>query len=152
MRIDPAYFNRFIAWTALLTAVIIVYSTVRYNQKKASDFEQTLSQLSFADIRFQDMHGDSLTLGDMTAGRPVVISFWCTWSQKSHQVNQFLQEYQKNHADVRGIAAYVRDDDTLIRNYTDSQSVGFKYIQGTWFLQGHRLPRLPAQIFLNNDG
>src|SRR5690625_7837742 len=76
MRIDPAYFNRFIAWTALLTAVIIVYSTVRYNQKKASDFEQTLSQLSFADIRFQDMQGDSLTLGEMTGGRPAVISFW----------------------------------------------------------------------------
>lgn len=152
MRIDPAYFNRFIAWTALLTAVIIVYSTVRYNQKQASDFEQTLSQLSFADIRFQDMQGDSLTLGEMTGGRPAVISFWSTWSEKSHQVNQFLQEYQKSHPEVMVIAASVRDDDTLIRNYIESQTFGFKYIDGTWFFQEHQFPGLPAQIFLRNDG
>ena len=152
MRIDPKYFNRFIAWTALLTAVVIVFSTIRYNQKQTSDFEQTISELSFHDIQFLDMKGDSLTINHIAHGRPAVVSFWSTWSEKSHEVNLFLEEYQKNYPELVIIAASVRDDDTLIRNYIDNHQFGFTYINGTDFFQEYLFPGLPAQIFLQGDG
>lgn len=152
MRIDPKYFNRFIAWTALLTAIVIVWSTIRYNQKQTADFEQTISELSFHDIQFQDMNGDSLTIYDIAQNRPTVISFWSTWSEKSHEVNLFFDEYQQNNPDIVVIAASVRDDDTLIRGYIDNHPFDFKYIKGTDFFQDHLFPGLPAQIFFKEDG
>lgn len=152
MRIDPKYFNRFIGWTALLTAVVIVFSTVRYNQKQTADFEQTLSEISFQDIQFQDINGDSLTIYDIADGRPAVVSFWSTWSEKSHEVNLFFEEYQLNNPDMIIIAAFVRDDHTLIRNYIDTHQFSYTYIDGTDFFQENLFPGLPAQLFFQENG
>lgn len=152
MRIDPKYFNRFIGWTALLTAVVIVFSTIRYNQKQNADFEQGIAELSFQDIQFQDMKGDSLTIHQLADSRPAVVSFWSTWSEKSHEVHQFLEEYRQHNPDVRIIAAFVRDDDTLIRNYIDTYQFPFIYINGTDFFQDNLFPGLPAQLFFQADG
>src|SRR5690554_3746152 len=145
MKIDPIYFNRFIAGTALLTAVIIVFSTIRYSQKQTADFKQTISEVSFADILFQDVNGDSLNIPEITNGRPAVISFWSTWSEKSHEVNLFFEEYQQDNPDIIIVAASVRDDDSLIRNYISEHQFSFKYINGTDFFQEKLFPGLPAQ-------
>lgn len=151
MRIDPKHFNKFIAICAAITVVVIIFSTVRYSQKQANEYRENLSDINFSEVRFKSFSNlDSLYVNEHTQG-PVVIQFWSTWSEKSIEVNRFINDYRKNQPNLTVIAAAVRDDSTLIRQYIDQHTYPFLYVEGTEFYQQLLVPGIPAQIFLNDD-
>lgn len=151
MRIDPKHFNKFIALCALLTVVVIIFSTIHYFQKRTSNFEERVHNVNFTTEAFQSYsEPDSLKMTDVNA-YPVIIHFWSTWSDKSMRVNQFLHEYTHNRNNLFVIAASVRDGEEQIINYIESNTFPFHFVEGTEFYHSLLPPGMPSQILLNRD-
>lgn len=152
MRIDPKHFNKFIAFCAAATLVVILFSTIHYSKKQTSDFQDKIDQVDFSNLSFNSYsEADSLRMSDLK-GLPTVILFWSTWSDRSQSVNQFLKEYGSQREDLYVIAASVRDAESLIGEYIDSNRYTFHYVEGTEFYQSVSGPGMPTQILLNSDG
>jgi thiol-disulfide isomerase/thioredoxin len=152
MRLDPKYFNTFIAVCALLALVAIIYSTVRYSQKQVTDFEGNIAALRLDTLAFKSFSAvDSLFLKD-TIDEPVVIQFWSTWSGKSLDVNEFLDEFSVANPDLFVIAAAVRDGEEQVLEYINSQPYEFSYVEGTPLFQKVYVPGIPAQILIDRNG
>jgi len=151
MRIDPKYFNRFIAVCAVITAIVIVYSTIRYFDRQVSDFEQNASEIRTDTLSFRSFSGqDSLRLNQVPPS-PTIIHFWSTCSDKSLLVGKFLKSYKKEETELNIIAAAVRDGDKKILEFIEKQQADFHFVEGTDLYQTLLAPGLPTQLFLDSS-
>jgi len=149
MRLDPKYFNVFIGVIAVISVLAIFYSTIRYSQNQVRNFEENLGEIHLDTLTFKSFSSpDSLRLSDLT-NEPVIIHFWSTWSSKSKDVNDFLNRYIAKNNNLTVIAAVVRDDDEMVRNYINNQSLPFHFVEGTDFYQKLLVPGMPAQILIS---
>lgn len=149
MRIDPKYFNFFIGFCVLITALVIIYSTVRFSERQASDFREKVSSVEADTLAFRSFTtSDSLFVSEIP-DQPTIIHFWSTWSDKSQEVNSFLKNYSENHDDLFVIAAAVRDSDEMVRQYMDQYEYPFHFVNGTDLFFELVVPGIPSQIFLN---
>lgn len=152
MRLDPKYFNRFIAICAALTVIAIVWGTISYSQSQKEEFRENLDEVNFADVVFKSYsEADSVSVHDKKGG-PVIIQFWSTWSGKSMHVNSFLHDFQQSSPELFVYAASVKDAEELIRDYIDEQIYDFHYVEGTEFFQDLLVPGVPASILIDKDG
>lgn len=152
MRIDPKYFNLFIAACAAVTLVVIVFGTIKYSRSQITDFKETMETVRLDTVSFKTYSGpDSLHVSRHT-GRPVIIQFWSTWSDKSLEVNKNIEEIRKENPRLDVIAAAVRDGDEQVREYIDSNDFGFYYVEGTPFFQEVLVPGVPSQILIDENG
>lgn len=152
MRLDPKYFNLFIAICAGLTLVAIIFYTIRYSQTQIRDFRQNMESVRANELSFRSYtETDSLHISDLK-GSPAVIQFWSTWSGKSHAVNIFLNDFKREHPDLQIVAAVVRDDESLVLEYIKNHSYPFNFVDGTAFYQTVYVPGTPSQIFINSSG
>ncbi|MCC5942757.1 MAG: TlpA family protein disulfide reductase [Balneolaceae bacterium] len=152
MRLDPKFFNRFIAICAAITFLAIVFYTIRHSSTQVRDFRNNMEKVQADTLIFYSYtEADSLKLSDLQ-GAPVVIQFWSTWSGKSQAVNSFLDDFISEYPDLNVIAAVVRDDESLVLEYIENQTYPFLYADGTSFYQTVYVPGLPSQIFINSAG
>ena len=148
MRIDPKYFNVFIGIIAVISVLAIFYSTIRYSKNQVLNFEENLTAVRLDTLVFKSYSAsDSLRLADF-ANDPVIIHFWSTWSSKSKDVNEFLNRFKTENQNITVIAAVVRDDEEMVRDYINSQSYSFHFVEGTAFYQELLVPGMPAQILI----
>ncbi len=152
MRIDPKFFNIFIAICAVVGVIVIFYSTVRYSQNQASDFEKNISEIRIDTLSFRSFSkADSLHL-NKASNYPLIIQFWATWSDKSKTVNDFLNDYKKNHPNLAVISAAVRDSDAKVREYMNQNSHSFQYVDGTDLYHSVLVPGIPSQVLIDEHG
>jgi len=152
MRLDPKYFNTFLAVCAVVTAIAIIISTIHYSLKQHSTFEDKLASAELNDWSlYHYASSDSVTVEDIQTG-PAVIHFWSTWSGMSMEINQKLDEMKREFPELTVIAAAARDGDEQVRDYMNSVSYDFVYLNGTPLYQDLMVPGLPSQLFLNRDG
>ncbi len=150
MRIDPKYYNRFIGICAAITAVIIVYSTIRYFQRQVDDFENNVNSIQADTLSFHSYsEQDSLHVSELP-NRPAIIHFWSAWSDKSMEVGEFLRSYSSNQDELIVIAASVNDNDESIQPYIDEFPSSFYVVKGTDFYESIRVPGMPTQIFIDS--
>lgn len=151
MRIDPKYFNRFIGICALITVIVITYSTIRYSQQQITDFENNVSAIQPDTLSFRSFSAqDSLHFNEIEE-RPVIIHFWSTWSDKSIEVGEFLNSFSDRHEELVVIAAVVRDGDEKVREYINQHQHSFHFVEGTDFFHSLLVPGIPSQIFINSE-
>lgn len=152
MRIDPKYFNRFMIIVALLSLLIIAYSTFRYFQVQVDEFEQNISGLHADSLRFASyVNPDTLKLGELENGK-MVIHFWATWSDKSDEVNRLLHDYHEGHDSLTVILAAVRDSQQEVESYISIHDYPFFYVDGTGLFQEIKAPGIPTQLFFDENG
>jgi len=152
MRLDPKYFNLFIAICAVLTVVVIIFTTLRYSQKQAAGFHENISAVQLDTLSFKSYSAaDSLRLSEMLEN-PVIIHFWSTWSDKSIQVNEFLHEFSHDNPSLIIVAAAVRDGEEQIKDYIKNNPFQFHFVEGTKFYQTVFVPGMPSQILIKPGG
>jgi thiol-disulfide isomerase/thioredoxin len=152
MRLDPKFFNLFIAICAVLTVVVIIFTTIRYSQKQVDDFRENIAAVQLDTLSFKSYSTpDSLRLQEIL-GNPVIIHFWSTWSDKSKQVNEFLHDYSKEHSSLVIVAAAVRDGEQQIKDYIKNSPFQFHFVEGTEFYQTVFVPGMPSQILISSGG
>ncbi|NBB77228.1 MAG: hypothetical protein GVY02_07605 [Bacteroidetes bacterium] len=152
MRIDPKYFNRFMIVVAVISLVIIAYSTVRYFQVQIDEFEQNISGMQADTLGFSSFQSpDSLRL-DQFSGTDLVIHFWATWSNRSDEVNRLLYDFSEEHDSLTVILAAVRDSEEEVESYISMHDYPFHYVDGTELFQKIMAPGIPTQLFFDNRG
>jgi len=150
MRIHPKYFNVFIGIIAGISIFAIFYSTIRYSQNQVRNFEENITEIRLDTLVFKSFTSpDSLRFSNI-ATEPVIIHFWSTWSSKSKQVNEFLNRYKTTNPNITVIAAVVRDDDDMVRDYIQKHSFSFYFVEGTELYHKLMVPGMPAQILISS--
>ncbi len=152
MRLDPKYFNLFIAVCAVITLVAIVFGTMSYHSNQEKILRDNIAETDLEQIVFQYIiENDSLSLPELKGG-PVLIDFWATWSGKAQNTHRFLGDLQQHHPDLIILAAAVRDDEQLVRDYIDSHNFNFTYVIGTEIYHKLQVPGVPSQILIDREG
>lgn len=152
MRLDPKYFNLFIAICALLTLIVIVYGTINYSNKQATEFSENLEAVRLDTLSFSRFASDEIVSLAEFEGEPVIIQFWSTWSGKSIGVNRFLDNYTGENPSLRVIGAIVRDGEEQVAEYLSENNHSFIFVEGTEFFQELLIPGVPSQILVNRSG
>lgn len=152
MRLDPKFFNKFIAICAIITFIAIIFFTIRHSQSQVRDFKSNIENVQPDTLSFYSYSmPDSLYLSELKGG-PAVIQFWSTWSGRSHGVNLILEEFKAHFPEMTVLAAVVRDDETLVREYIANHSFPFHFVDGTDLFHNVYAPGVPSQIFINSEG
>ncbi len=152
MRLDPKYFNLFILTCAILAIAVIVYSSVSYHQKQSETMLESIEQRNLGDYYLTYIEeADSIRI-DEFKGSSVIIDFWATWSGRSQNNHELLEELSKEYPGLVVIAAVVRDDDDMAKNYAGENRYDFIYVQGTSLYHELKVPGVPAQILIDKNG
>ncbi len=153
MKLDPKYFNLFIAVCAVVTVIVILYGTIRYHQNQMKTVNENIENMDLGEIYFTKVssESDSLQLSEFH-GTPVLIDFWATWSGKSQHTHLTLHEFQKEFSELVVIAASVRDDVELVHNYAAEHDFNFIYVSGTRLYHEIQIPGIPSQILIDRRG
>jgi len=152
MRLDPKYFNLFIGICAVITLLVILFSTFRYVENQAEMFEETLDQTEIENRKLAYINqSDSLRIGDLQ-GDPVVIHFWATWSGKAKNMHEALTNIAEKKPGLKVVAASVKDVKELIKEYISETDNPFIYVDGTDLFHDLQVPGVPSQIILKRDG
>lgn len=151
MRIQQKYFNKFIGICALITVIVIIYSSISRSQQQFTDFENSISEVQADTISFRSFSDtDSLHISDLP-NQPLVIHFWGTWSDKSVEVGNFLKSYIDNQNDLIVIAVSVKDADESVKAFLNENPADFHFVKGTDLYESIKVPGMPTQIFLSSN-
>ncbi|MEX2368552.1 MAG: TlpA disulfide reductase family protein [Balneolaceae bacterium] len=152
MRLDPKYFNLFLACCAAVTIAVILYGTIRYHQKQEDTFRENIESFDLHSLSLSYVaDSDSVRVHDFQ-GAPLIIDFWSTWSDKSRDVHTTLAEAAGNYSGLKILAASVRDDEELVLDYIHRHGYPFIYVEGTEFYHQMQVPGIPSLIFIDRSG
>lgn len=152
MRLDPKYFNLFMVICAILTLLVIVYGTVNYSNNQIIEFENQIEEVRLDTLSFESYSDGEILSIQSQIGRPVLIHFWSTWSGKSIGMNEQLHHYQTQNPSLQVIAAVVKDGEEQVMDYIHENSFEFLYVNGTDFFQDLKVPGVPSQILIDENG
>lgn len=152
MKLDPKYFNLFIAVCAVFTLIVIIFGTMRYHSSQEKTVRENINETEIGHVTFTHISKtDPLILSEFR-GHPVIINFWATWSGKSQQVHEVINDLQQNYPDFKVIAAAVRDDQEMIMEYINIHDYSFIYVIGTDFYHQLQVPGIPSQVLIDGNG
>ena len=152
MRLDQKYFVPFLIVCAVLTAIVIVYSSLNYASNQRETFRENINETDLSNWQlYEYASGDSVSMSQFE-GSPAVIHFWSTWSDLSMELHSVMDDLQDEYPDVTIIAAASRDAPEMVNQHIDGTNYDFKYLDGTPLYQELMVPGLPSQLFVNADG
>ncbi|MEX2457278.1 MAG: TlpA disulfide reductase family protein, partial [Balneolaceae bacterium] len=130
----------------------IVFGTIMYVSNQQETFQENLDETNLSEHFFMEYASDDSLSISQFSGEPVVIHFWSTWSGKSMEINEVLNEFKSENEDLIVIAAAARDGEELILEYMNEHSLPFHFVNGTDIYLDLLVPGLPSQILINRDG
>lgn len=151
MRLKEKQFIPFMVVGAILTMIVIVFSSFNFKQKQEEMFEENLQNSEIlAQTRMRQVTGpDSLSTGDFE-GQPVVLVFWASWSEKSESLLSEIQLVANERDSLAVLAALVQDAEESL---PDTQAFpGFYYLDGTHLFNELKVPGIPSYVLIGDRG
>lgn len=117
MRLDTKYFPAFMAVVAVLTALAIVFSSLRYKETQKERFIEAIqkSDSLLTKPLLVINESDSVSI-DQYKGNDIVVVFWSSWSEKSDLLLQEIYTLQDQTDSLMVISALVLDATDDISN------------------------------------
>lgn len=151
MRLEQKYFVPFLLVCALLTAIVIVITSLNYASNQRETFREEASETDLSGWKlYQYRTGDSLSMAQFE-GSPVVIHFWSTWSELSIELNDEMSRLKSDFPDLVILAAASRDAEEKVQDYLNGTDYNFIFADGTPLYQELKVPGLPSQLFVNRQ-
>lgn len=154
MKIDPKYFNTFLAICAGIAAILIaVFMLNNRSVEKESFREQMFAQDSLQTVSWPAVQStDSVRISDYK-GRFVVLDFWANWSDASVESHTQLAQIHNAYPDtLQVIAAAVGLQKEEVESYIQKYQFPFYFVVGSKHFSGFSVPGLPAQLIYNPRG
>lgn len=151
MKLDQKYFVPFMLVVALLTIVVIIYSSFSFKERQDERFMQYAieydSLLTLPNPLI--LKDDSLRLGELQGSESVLL-FWASWSDRSESIMQELNEVRTANPGIEIVAALVLDaTSTAIPEIPDYD---FYYVDGAMLYNQLRVPGIPSYVLLDENG
>lgn len=148
MRLDPKYFNTFLAIVAVIAALFIAYYTISSQQNRQVDFKERIKQQDSLRTVYWSLveDSDSLRISDFD-DRYVVLNFWSGWSGNSIEAHRKLatlkQEYDERVV-IIAAAVGLRREEAI--SYIRKQSFPFYHVAGSQQFSSFGVPGVPAYL------
>lgn len=151
MKLDQKYFVPFILVCAAFTMLFIVISSFNFTERRQERFTEYTEQYGELLTKSHPFINktDSLKLEELK-GTQTLVLFWSSWSEKSTEIMQELEEVKSQRDNLSVVAALVKD---ATESLVDSAfGYNFKYIDGTILFNELRAPGIPSYILLDENG
>lgn len=150
--LHPRYFNKFIAFLGVLSLFLILYFSLRYANSQRHEAVNIVRADSLITQRWFPRlpDGDSLQIADYH-GKPVILDFWATWSERSQRELNVLEVLARQH-DAVVIAAAVKDAGPYLDAFLDTTRLPYIFVDGTRHYQEFKLSGVPSRILFDRNG
>ena len=151
MKLDQKYFIPFMVIVAIFTMIFMVISSFNFKDRQKKQFTSYTLEYDSLLTKAHPYLGkrDSLKLGELSKKNTVLV-FWSSWSEKSDQLLEEIDDVSRYDESFNVVAALVKDA-------TDSAEEAFLkhdfiYIDGTILFNELRVPGIPSYILLDING
>ncbi|TYP95283.1 Thiol-disulfide isomerase or thioredoxin [Fodinibius salinus] len=154
MKLDPKYFNTFLAICFVIAAGLIVFFTLSNRSSEHKAFQERMfEQDSLRIVTWNKVQtDDSLRISDFK-GKFVVVDFWGNWSKASLRSHRQLAKVKQQYSDsIAVIAAAVGLQKDEAINYIQENQFPFNFVAGSKQFSEFQIPGLPAQLVYNPKG
>ncbi|MTI87974.1 MAG: hypothetical protein FH748_08405 [Balneolaceae bacterium] len=151
MRLKEKQFVPFIVGVALLSVIVIVFSSFRFKQKQERMFAENLqkSKLLQSTMMYKVGSPDSLTLSSLK-GKNALLVFWASWSDKSELMLNEIDLLASERDSLVVLAGLVKDAEESFSSVKKYK--GFVYVDGTYLFNELKVPGIPSYVLFNKDG
>lgn len=154
MRLDPKYFNTFLAVVAVIAALFIAYFTVSSQQNKRSDFrERIVQQDSLQTVVWPVVEtSESISIADFN-DRFVLLHFWSNWSDRSIGAHRQLAKLKREHGErLTVVAAAVGLQKEEALSYAREHEFPFHHVAGSQQFSAFQIPGVPTYLLYAPEG
>ncbi|WP_372638510.1 TlpA family protein disulfide reductase [Fodinibius sp.] len=154
MRLDPKYFNTFLAVVAVIAASFIAYFTISSQQNKRSDFkERIMQQDSLQTVAWPLVDtSESISITDFS-DRFVLLHFWSNWSDRSIHAHRRLAKLKKEYGErLAVIAAAVGLQKEEALSYAREHEYPFYHVAGSQQFSAFHIPGVPTYLLYTPEG
>ena len=151
MRLDQKYFIPFMIVAALFTILAIIITSFSFNEKRQERFKENLVASDSLLSKKMPIVGeaDSLSMQSQ-AGNPSLLVFWASWSDKSVEMLEEIQNYQNENKNLGVVAALVKDAEESLP--ARKKFPTFIYVDGTQLFNDLKVPGYPSYILFDESG
>ncbi|MCW9707155.1 TlpA family protein disulfide reductase [Fodinibius salsisoli] len=154
MRLDPKYFNTFLAVVAVIAALAIIYLTINTQQDKRRAFNKQMMQQDLLQTVGWKRVGqpDSLRISSFDSSF-VLLQFWSNWSDTSAEEHQKLSTLKEEAGSKLAIfSAIVGLQKEEATTYIEEHNYPFHYVAGSRQFSSFQVPGLPAYLLFQPGG
>lgn len=150
MRLEQKQFVPFMVAVAIITMIVIVFSSFNFTNKQHERFvENVANSDSLTTMKMRVIGAqDSVSIAELK-GKKSILVFWASWSDKSTAMLDEIRLLQRHSDSLQVIAALVKDAEESLndkRAYPD-----FIYSDGAHFFNYHKVPGFPTYILFDEN-
>lgn len=150
MRLKQEQFIPFMIGVAILTMVIIVFSSFNFTNKQYRQFRENVSESDSLAIMPMRVVGteERVRVTDFKGNKTLIV-FWASWSDKSTSMLDEIQLLSNLNDSLKVIAAMVKDAEESVegeRSYPQ-----FIYTDGIHLYNYLKVPGFPSYILFDEE-
>lgn len=151
MRLEQKQFVPFMVAVAVITIIVIVFSSFNFERKQRIQFNENIAtsdSLLTMPLRLIGEKDSTTILAQK--GNPTLFVFWASWSEKSKSMMDEIQLYTVENDSLVVLAGLVKDaEESLpeVRQYPE-----FMYLDGVHLFNYLKVPGFPSYILFDKQG
>jgi hypothetical protein len=151
MRLEQKQFVPFMVAIAIITVLVIVYSSFNFQQKQKTRFQENVANSdSLMNMPLSYIfHEKYLTIAEQK-GNETLMVFWASWSDKSKSMMDEIQKYTIQNDSLVVVAGLVKDAVESLPQVQEYPE--FQYVDGTHYFNYLKVPGFPSYILFDEDG
>lgn len=151
MRLEQKQFVPFMIAVAVITMLVIVYSSFNFQQKQQSRFKENIATSdSLLTIPFRIIGKEDSTTISAQKGHQTLFIFWASWSDKSRSMMDEIQLYTIENDSLVVLAGLVKDAEESLPEV--QQYPEFLYVDGAHLFNHLKVPGFPSYILFDEIG
>lgn len=148
MRLEQKQFVPFMVVVAIITMLVIVFSSFNFMRKQKTRFTENIATSdSLLTMPMRVLNStDSISISEQK-GNQTVLVFWASWSDKSISMLDEIQRYTLKNDSLVVLAGLVKDAEESLSDVPEYP--GFTYLDGTHLFNYLKVPGFPSYILFD---
>ncbi|WP_421774444.1 TlpA family protein disulfide reductase [Gracilimonas sp.] len=150
MRLEQKQFVPFMIAVAVITMLVIVFSSFNFERKQRTRFNENIAtsdSLKTMPLRILNSSDSTSVAGQK--GNSTLLVFWASWSEKSTTMLDEIQKYTLENDTLIVLAGLVKDAEESLPEVPEYP--GFTYLDGTHLFNHLKVPGFPSYILFDEE-
>lgn len=150
MRLEQKQFVPFMIAVAVITMLVIVFSSFNFERKQRTRFNENIATSdSLRTIPLRILSSSDSTTISAQRGSKTLLVFWASWSDKSTSMLNEIQTYTLENDSLVVLAGLVKDAEESLPDVPEYP--GFTYLDGTHLFNHLKVPGFPSYILFDEN-
>lgn len=149
MRLKQKQFIPFMIGVAVITMLVIIFSSFNFERKQRTRFVENIATSdSLRNTPLRVLNSQDSTSVRAYEGNTTLLVFWASWSDKSLSMLDEIQRYTIENDSLVVLAALVKDAEESLPKVPEYPE--FKYLDGTHLFNHLKVPGFPSYILFDD--